>query len=59
MKILLTGATGYRLGAFGAALLLDQRATGAKARAELSWKPGRPTLVEEIEAGGYDPRPTS
>jgi nucleoside-diphosphate-sugar epimerase len=42
-----------RLGAFGAALLLDQRASGAKARAELSWKPSRPTLVEELAAGGY------
>jgi nucleoside-diphosphate-sugar epimerase len=42
-----------RLGAFGAALLLDQRATGAHARAALSWKPRRPTLVEEIAAGGY------
>lgn len=43
-----------RLGAFGEALLLDQQATGAKARADLGWTPQRPSLVEEIEAGGYD-----
>ncbi len=44
-----------RLGAFGAALLLDQQATGAKARADLSWKPTRPTLLDDLTAGGYDP----
>ncbi|AEV85565.1 epimerase [Actinoplanes sp. SE50] len=44
-----------RLGGFGAALLLDQQATGAKARRELGWKPSRRTLLEEIAAGGYDP----
>ncbi|GAA1525991.1 NAD-dependent epimerase/dehydratase family protein [Dactylosporangium maewongense] len=37
-----------RLGAlFADALLLDQRATGAKARS-LGWSPTRPTLLEEI-----------
>jgi nucleoside-diphosphate-sugar epimerase len=44
-----------RLGGFGAALLLDQQADGGKARRELSWKPSRPSLVEEISTGGYDP----
>ena len=44
-----------RLGAFGEALLLDQRATGAHARATLGWAPRRRTLLEEIAAGGYDP----
>ncbi|WP_433382570.1 NAD-dependent epimerase/dehydratase family protein [Actinoplanes sp. CA-142083] len=44
-----------RLGAFGAALLLDQQATGEKARRELGWKPSRPSVLEEIASGGYDP----
>ncbi|MEO3785527.1 NAD-dependent epimerase/dehydratase family protein [Actinocorallia sp. B10E7] len=44
-----------RLGAFGEALLLDQQATGEKTRRLLGWKPSRPSLVEEIAAGGYDP----
>jgi nucleoside-diphosphate-sugar epimerase len=44
-----------RLGAFGAALLIGQQASGATARRDLSWKPSRPTLAEEIATGGYDP----
>ncbi|WP_433305084.1 NAD-dependent epimerase/dehydratase family protein [Actinoplanes sp. CA-030573] len=44
-----------RLGGFGEALLLDQQATGEKARRELSWKPTRRSLVEEFIAGAYDP----
>jgi nucleoside-diphosphate-sugar epimerase len=44
-----------RLGLFGEALLLDQQATGDKARRVLSWKPSRPSLLDEIAAGGYDP----
>ena len=44
-----------RLGAFGEALLLDQQATGEKARRLLGWKPSRPSLLEEIASGGYDP----
>ncbi|SDG32789.1 NAD-dependent epimerase/dehydratase family protein [Klenkia brasiliensis] len=35
-----------RLGAFGGALLLDQQATGEKARRELGWSPAEPTLTE-------------
>ncbi|MCW2757692.1 MAG: hypothetical protein JWO46_1438 [Nocardioidaceae bacterium] len=43
-----------RLGApFAEALLLDQQATGAKARA-LGWSPTRPTLVEQLKAGYAD-----
>jgi nucleoside-diphosphate-sugar epimerase len=44
-----------RLGGFGEALLLDQRATGDKARRELGWKPSRPAVLAEIASGGYDP----
>ncbi|GAB7192838.1 NAD-dependent epimerase/dehydratase family protein [Kineococcus sp. NUM-3379] len=44
-----------RLGGFGEALLLDQQATGEKARSELGWKPSRPSLLEEFAAGAYDP----
>jgi nucleoside-diphosphate-sugar epimerase len=44
-----------RLGGFGEALLLDQRATGEKARRELGWKPSRRSLLEEFAAGAYDP----
>ncbi len=44
-----------RLGGFGEALLLDQQATGEKARRELGWKPSRRSLVEELAAGAYDP----
>ncbi|MEV4343776.1 NAD-dependent epimerase/dehydratase family protein [Actinoplanes sp. NPDC049596] len=42
-----------RLGAFGEALLLDQRASGEKARTALSWKPSRPSLVDDIANGSY------
>ncbi len=44
-------ATLEKLGAFGEALLLDQQASGQKARADLGWTPSRPTLVEELKAG--------
>ncbi len=44
-----------RLGGFGQALLLDQQATGEKARRELGWKPSRRSLIEEFAAGAYDP----
>ncbi|WP_394770425.1 NAD-dependent epimerase/dehydratase family protein [Lacisediminihabitans sp.] len=44
-------ATRDRLGAaFADALLLDQQATGAKARAAFGWAPSRPSLVEELAA---------
>ncbi|MBM2620970.1 NAD-dependent epimerase/dehydratase family protein [Actinoplanes sp. LDG1-06] len=44
-----------RLGAFGEALLMDQQASGEKARQTLDWKPSRPTLLEVFAAGEYDP----
>lgn len=40
-----------RLGAFGGALLLDQQATGDKARRELGWTPVEPPLLEVVAAG--------
>ncbi len=42
-------ATRQRLGdAFAEALLLDQRATGEKARSIGGWRPTRPSLLEEL-----------
>lgn len=35
------------------ALLLDQQATGAAARAELGWAPSRPALLADLEHGSY------
>ena len=40
-----------RLGAFGEALLLDQQASGARAKIELGWQPTRPSLVDELRRG--------
>lgn len=40
-----------RLGAFGEAILMDQLATGEKARRELGWEPTRPTLGDELAEG--------
>jgi nucleoside-diphosphate-sugar epimerase len=40
-----------RLGGFGEALLLDQQATGQRAKSELGWTPTRPTLVELLSKG--------
>jgi nucleoside-diphosphate-sugar epimerase len=42
-----------RLGPLAGAFLLDQQATGAKARAELGWEPTGPTLLEDLESGSY------
>jgi nucleoside-diphosphate-sugar epimerase len=42
-------ATVARLGGFGEALLLDQQASGEKARS-LGWAPSRASLVEELRA---------
>lgn len=44
-------ATLDALGPFGQALLLDQQASGAKARADLGWTPRRPSLVELLREG--------
>lgn len=44
-------ATLERLGAFGEALLLDQQASGARARADLGWSPTAPTLTDLLREG--------
>ena len=46
-----TDATVERLGAFGEALLLDQKANGARAKSELGWQPTRPSLLDELRTG--------
>jgi nucleoside-diphosphate-sugar epimerase len=38
---------------FAEVLLLDQRTTAAKARAELGWYPSHPSLVDEFRHGSY------
>lgn len=40
-----------RLGPFGEALLLDQQASGNRAKSDLGWQPTRPSLVDELKAG--------
>jgi nucleoside-diphosphate-sugar epimerase len=42
-----------RLGLLEGAFRLDQQATGARARADLGWKPIGPSLLDEIEIGSY------
>lgn len=44
-------ATVARLGLFGEALLLDQQASGERAKSELGWTPTRPSLVELLTEG--------
>lgn len=39
--------------AFADALLLDQQASGARARTELGWAPKQPLLTQEYESGSY------
>lgn len=47
-----TEAARERLGAgFADALLLDQQASGAKARQDLGWSPKSPSLIDELRAG--------
>lgn len=45
--------TADRLGLLGEALLLDQRSSGAAARADLGWAPTGISLVEDLERGSY------
>jgi nucleoside-diphosphate-sugar epimerase len=45
--------TEARLGALAAAFDLDQQASGARARAELGWKPTGVSLTEDLESGSY------
>jgi nucleoside-diphosphate-sugar epimerase len=47
------------LGPFGEALLLDQRLTSARARAELGWAPKAPSIIEDLEHGSYASGPVS
>jgi len=42
-----------RLGPLAGAFDLDQQATGARARAELGWKPTGPSLLEDLSSGSY------
>lgn len=42
--------TEARLGVLAEALLLDQQATGEKARRELGWTPTQPSLLQELAA---------
>jgi nucleoside-diphosphate-sugar epimerase len=42
-----------RLGPLAAAFLLDQQATGEKARRELGWEPTGPSLTEDLATGSY------
>ncbi|GAA1751486.1 NAD-dependent epimerase/dehydratase family protein [Aeromicrobium alkaliterrae] len=44
-------ATLDALGPFGEALLLDQQASGTKARTDLGWSPSRPPLVDLLREG--------
>ena len=48
--------TGARLGPLAAPLLLDQHATGARARAELGWQPVESALLHDLEFGSYTTR---
>jgi len=41
------------MGAFADALVLDQQASGRRARELLGWRPHRPDVLEDIERGSY------
>lgn len=43
------------MGQFGAALALDQCVASQRAQDELGWRPSRPSVVAELEAGAYAP----
>ncbi|WP_426521127.1 NAD-dependent epimerase/dehydratase family protein [Diaminobutyricibacter sp. McL0618] len=50
-------ASRERLGAgYADALLLDQKASGTRARIDLGWVPNRPSLIEELTRGSYAPQ---
>jgi len=42
-----------KLGAYADALVLDQQASGRRAKELLGWKPHRPDLLEDVERGSY------
>ncbi|TFV99257.1 NAD-dependent epimerase/dehydratase family protein [Leifsonia flava] len=49
-------ASRERLGAdFADALLLDQQASGGRARTELGWAPSAASVLDEISSGSYSP----
>ncbi|KQX08426.1 MULTISPECIES: NAD-dependent epimerase/dehydratase family protein [unclassified Leifsonia] len=53
-------ASRERLGAdFADALLLDQQASGARARTELGWAPTGASVLDEIGSGSYAPSPAA
>jgi hypothetical protein len=41
------------MGPYADALVLDQLASGRKARELLGWQPHRPDILEELERGSY------
>jgi nucleoside-diphosphate-sugar epimerase len=45
-----------KLGAYADALVLDQQASGRRARETLGWKPQRPDVLEDVERGSYAQR---
>jgi nucleoside-diphosphate-sugar epimerase len=42
-----------KLGGYADALVLDQRASGRRARELLGWSPSRPGIMEDLEHGSY------
>ena len=42
-----------KLGAYADALVLDQQASGKRARELLGWRPHRPDVLEDMERGSY------
>lgn len=45
-----------KLGAYADALVLDQQASGRRARETLGWQPHRPSVLEDLERGSYAKR---
>jgi hypothetical protein len=41
------------LGDYADALVLDQQASGRRARDTLGWRPARPDVLDDIERGSY------
>jgi nucleoside-diphosphate-sugar epimerase len=44
---------GKKLGAYADALVLDQLASGKRAKELLGWRPSGPDILEELERGSY------
>lgn len=47
------GEAREKLGAYADALVLDQQASGKRARELLGWKPHRPDVLDDLERGSY------